>query len=116
MDDATVDAGYRILRDATKESPITSEEFGRRLGLDDPEGNPEARRVITEVIRTRKLPIASGRSGYFVIASAAELKEYRDDLNRRIGGIYGRIKLVEDAFEATYGSTVPSDDAEDEGE
>ena len=98
-----IDVAYDILRKATKESPVTSEELGHKLGIDDPEGNPLARSVITEVIREKHLPLAATGAGYFVMETLEDLKDYRADLNRRIAGTLERIRLVEEAFEKTHG-------------
>ena len=110
-----VDQALEILRNATKSHPVTSEELGHRLHLNDIEGNWKARELITEVIRTRGLPVGANGTGYYVIRDMRELKEYRDDLQRRAISILERIALVERAFREANGETeVPETSMEDE--
>ena len=57
-----IENAYTLLKAATKAKPITSEELGHKLGLDDIEGNWKARALIGEVVRQRNLPVgAKGR-------------------------------------------------------
>jgi hypothetical protein len=110
-----VEKAYAILQGTTKANPVTSEELGVKLGISDVEGNPLARSIITEVIRQKHLPLGATGRGYYVMKTIEDLKEYRDDLNRRIAGTLDRIRLVEAAFEKTNGIQ-SVDEAADLGE
>ena len=111
-----IDRAYEILRKAKRSRPVTSEELGHLLGFDDPEGNPRARAVITEVIRQKRLPLGAKGDGYYVLETIEELKDYRADLNRRISGILDRIRRVEEAFENTYHVVVTEGDTDPDEE
>ncbi|MGA8537785.1 MAG: hypothetical protein WB789_10420 [Thermoplasmata archaeon] len=111
-----IENAYTLLKAATKAKPITSEELGHKLGLDDIEGNWKARALIGEVVRQRNLPVGAKGRGYYVLKTVEDLKEYREDLARRIHGIFDRIRSVEDAFETTYGKQPPGGQASLEDE
>lgn len=97
--DEQLDKALRLLRGASTTEPITSEQLGEALGLDDFEGNWKARELITEVMRTRRTPVvarAGGKHrGYWIPTTEAEVKEYVQDLHRRATGDMGRAALVE---------------------
>jgi hypothetical protein len=100
-----VEGAYEILQKATKARPVTSEELGERLRIDDVEGNPIGRGLITEVIRRKRIPIVAKGKGYFVPESYDDVKSYLNDLNRRSLGILERGALVDLLWHETHGDT-----------
>jgi hypothetical protein len=97
--DDQVDKALGLLRGASSAAPITSEEVGKALGLDDFEGNWKARELISEVMRRRKIPVVARthgkHPGYWIPTSETEVKEYVQELHRRATGDMGRAALVE---------------------
>ncbi|MBX8636164.1 MAG: hypothetical protein KIY09_06970, partial [Thermoplasmata archaeon] len=70
----------------------------RMLGLDDADGRPNTRGLITDVIRKKKLPLAASSHGYYVIRDADQLKENNKQLDRRKIGIENRKVLINSVF------------------
>jgi hypothetical protein len=110
--DEQVAAAFNILKGATREKPVTSAQVKEKLKVDDFEGRWVSRNLILEVIKRHKLPLASNDSGYFVMKTYEDLRQYREDLHKRAMKIYSRIKIMEDAYDATYGKK-SEDDSED---
>lgn len=104
--DEQVDKALDLLKAASRDAPITSEQVGEVLGLDDFEGNWKARELISEVMRRRKVPVVARthgkRPGYWIPTSEIEVKEYVQDLHRRATGDMGRAALVEVLWHETH--------------
>lgn len=94
-----VERAFEFLKRASSTAPLTSEYLGRQMHLADIEGNWKARELISEVMRSRKVPIvarAAGKSrGYWIATSRNEIKSYVSDLYRRATEILGRAATVE---------------------
>jgi len=97
--DVQVGKALEILRSATSARPVTSEDLGNKLGLDDFEGNWKARDLISEVMRRKRQPIvarATGKArGYWIPETREEVNEYIHDLNQRALGNLGRAALLD---------------------
>lgn len=107
---AMVDAAYKALSAATRGNPISSEELGRAIGIsDDPEGNPLARSIVLEVMRTKRLPVVANSTGYFVPKTYAEVREYVSQLQHRQLGIMERAALIDSLWHEAH----PEDPAPD---
>lgn len=112
--DELVDKALGLLKAATSGAPITSEQVGKALGLEDFEGNWKARDLISEVMRRRKVPVVARthgkHPGYWIPTSEAEVKEYVSDLHRRATGDMGRAALIE----VLWHQANPGSEAEDQ--
>ena len=87
-----------MLREASKENPVTSEEIQQEVGISDHEGNPNTRAMIRELVEKERLPVASCQHGYYMITTQKELRSYLDHLQNRKQGIDHRIKIVRRAW------------------
>ena len=89
----------KMLRAATRAKPVTSEEIGVAVGIDDVEGNPGARGLIFEVMTQTKLPIVARsvgkQMGYFEAESYDDVKQYKANLQKRVMGTLERSARVD---------------------
>ena len=97
-DNEMIENAYNILKYSTKENPMKSKELQRKLRLDDADGRPNTRGLITEVIRRKRLPLAASSHGYYVIHNIDELKENNEQLDKRKIGIENRKVLINSVF------------------
>lgn len=110
-----IEGAYEILKDSTRENPVTSETIRKALSIKDFSGRWRSRDLITEMMRRTGLPLASGNGGYFVMRTSDDLKVYRSQLRVRSLHIQGRIDLIERNWERMYGQPPPEEeDSEDE--
>jgi len=88
-----------MLQHVGKANAIKSAALAQLIGnqLED-DTHQDTRSRIRECLENAKLPIAACSNGYYIIDNHDELREYVDSLESRISGIYGRIKLVRDAW------------------
>ena len=109
-----------LVRAASSDHPITSEELGQKLDLDDIEGNWKARDLITRVMARYHVPIlarSTGRNrGYWIAESREEVLQYVRDLQRRAQGAMGRAATVEHTWNEAHpdDTTVTELDPDDE--
>jgi hypothetical protein len=61
--------------------------------------NPEARNYLFALTEKHGLPIGSTSTGYYVIETKDELRQYIESLKGRIGGIQKRIDTVASCFD-----------------
>jgi hypothetical protein len=113
--DDQMERASNLLKGASSTHPITSEELGEKLGLEDIEGNWNARDLITEVMRKKRVPVVARTTGkargYWVPQTETDVKEYVQDLFRRSHGILGRAALVDFLWHESH----PGEDSEPSG-
>lgn len=104
---AQIQKAHQLLANATASRPITSEQIGAALGIDDIEGNWNAREVVHQVMLKKRVPVVASPSGYYVPTSYDEVKAYKDDLQRRALAIMGRAALVDSLWHEAHGDEGP---------
>jgi len=70
-----------------KNNPITSGQIKKELGIQEDDTNWQTRTIIEETMQTHRLPVVSGRKGYFIAETESEIDDYISDLDSRISGI-----------------------------
>lgn len=93
-----------------KDNAITSTDLLEMVDMEDAEGNPRIREVITELIFEDEVPIASYNKGYFLIEAEEELDEYLEHLEKRIMGHTERKLVIRRAAEEWDGPIEESED------
>lgn len=105
-----IEKAYNILQHARKNSPISSKELKKKLGISDADGHPYTRKIIKAVMKEKNIPIAANSNGYFVIDSFQDLQKYSKDLYKRIWGIQNRIYWINAMFREKYPEQIPEND------
>ena len=84
-----------MLQHVGKANAIKSAALAQLIGNQaEDDTHQDTRSKIKDCIENSNLPIAACGNGYYIIDNQAELQEYIESLEKRICGIYGRIKLV----------------------
>lgn len=88
---------YAVMQDHKgSEQAITAKELSQKLHIEDTEGSPRTRSLLTDLIE-RGVPLVAetgGNSGYYIAETAEEGMNYIDTLGGRIEGIKERRENV----------------------
>lgn len=87
-----------LLKHKGKGHEIPSWKIADKLGIDEDDTHAQARGLVLKCAKEYHLPVAANSRGYFIMETEAELREYTDDLDKRIKGIKKRKKKMEEYF------------------
>ncbi len=84
----------RLIKQATKEDPITGKDVALRIGLRPRSTGKEGAdmRSVIHALRVKGYPVCASGKGYYYAKTFTELSEFISSLN-------GRIKKIEEAVE-----------------
>jgi len=112
-----------LLEHKGKRNAIKSKEIAQQINIDRGPSNVKIRKLITETLKSFKLPIAGNPGlGYYLIETSEELRGYLNSLDSRIKNITDRKTKValfyskyypEEELELT--GEIFDDDFEEEG-
>jgi ABC-type uncharacterized transport system ATPase subunit len=80
-----------------QDDPISSREISDQLEKDEVGSFPETRMLVRDIMLEDQIPVASSNSGYYVVETEEELKDYVDQLESRILGMSERKFAVQRA-------------------
>ena len=86
-----------LLEHRGADDPISSREISEILDKREVGSFPETRMLIRDIMLEDQIPVASSNSGYYVIETEEELKDYVDQLESRILGMSERKYAVQRA-------------------
>jgi len=99
-----------LLEHKGSDDAISSREISNQLDKDEVGSFPETRMLIRDIMLEDQIPIASSNSGYYVIETEEELRDYVDQLEQRILGMSERKFAVQRAANVWDGEIETDDD------
>jgi len=81
-----------------KENGILGEDLEIALQVDKEKSHYHARTVIRKAILVDKIPIGSGKGGFFLISNEQEFDAIISDLWKKINGIKKRIEALKEGW------------------
>lgn len=72
------------------ENPISAREINEVIEVDTVGSFPRTRELVRELLFEEEIPVAGGNAGYYIVETEAELTEYIENLDSRIGNIAER--------------------------
>ena len=91
-----------LLDHVGKENMIKAETIAEMIGIDPGPSGVRIRKLITETIVTKHLPIASSYRGFYLLENSDDLKRYQRSLDGRANKITSRKILVTQYFSEFY--------------
>jgi hypothetical protein len=96
--ESKLDVIEMMLKKSSEERPVTSYNLGTLIGEHWSNTNPQARKLVRELIERRGIPVGSNAQGYFIMKDTKQLQESLNRLMQRQASISHRIHSMYTAF------------------